>query len=359
MSYLEGQTLAAMVERDGPMDERKASAIVCTLARAMEEAHSPWRDPQGSEALQCDDDREGRAGDHGLRHRPAGRSESRLRLTRTGAILGTPAFMAPEQIEGNPDAVGRPCDIYSLGVILYELLTARLPFGGSVMSMLGKILHRAARAAIEAQARPGRHARGDLPEGDGQTAAGPVPDDGGLCRRAGGVSPPRCRGRRPWRTPSRAWARAAPGSSPDPGHRGADCWRAGPSVWRVGAGGFHRAARRLQADGPPDPGSVRFHPRPDVRATQIGGCDRQEARLGTTSSLDPELELGCSRELQTGRREREISHAGETACSSPARYRSKCLRRLQRRLRTAAWPRLPAPSAQSLPALDQASHPGP
>ena len=40
MSYLEGQTLAELVERDGPMDQRKASAIVCTLARAMQEAHS-------------------------------------------------------------------------------------------------------------------------------------------------------------------------------------------------------------------------------------------------------------------------------------------------------------------------------
>ena len=112
---------------------------MCTLARAMQEAHDRGvihRDLKPSNVMMT-----GRGEpvimDFGL----ARRDEAvEARLTKTGAILGTPAFMAPEQIEGNPDTVGPACDIYSLGVILYELLTARLPFSGSVIAMLGKIL---------------------------------------------------------------------------------------------------------------------------------------------------------------------------------------------------------------------------
>jgi serine/threonine protein kinase len=140
MSYLEGRTLAEMVEEDGPMVESQAVTIVRTLARAMQEAHSRGvihRDLKPSNVMMIERG-EPVIMDFGIARRDAAAD---ARLTKTGAILGTPAFMAPEQIEGNPDAVGRPCDIYSLGVILYELLTARLPFGGSVLSMLGKILY--------------------------------------------------------------------------------------------------------------------------------------------------------------------------------------------------------------------------
>jgi hypothetical protein len=82
------------------------------------------------------------------------RPEEAEQLTRVGAFLGTPAYVAPEQAAGEAEQVGPWSDLYSLGVVLYEMLTGRLPFEGPPLAVL-------ARARTEAPPAPSRW-RADL-----------------------------------------------------------------------------------------------------------------------------------------------------------------------------------------------------
>src|SRR5205823_1966341 len=62
-------------------------------------------------------------------------------LTSDGVVLGTPSYMAPEQAAGQAERIGPWTDLYSLGVVLYQLLTGRLPFQGPPLTVLAKIVH--------------------------------------------------------------------------------------------------------------------------------------------------------------------------------------------------------------------------
>ena len=100
------------------------------------------------------------------------------RMTETGAILGTPCYMPIEQVQGKWDKIGPHTDVYSLGVILYELLTGTLPFEGSALDGAGADRDATAKTAVAAQSPDRSATRTNLHEGNGQTDRGSICLDG-------------------------------------------------------------------------------------------------------------------------------------------------------------------------------------
>jgi len=127
MAYIPGKPLSAFTRQDTPIPQRTTAALVRKIAIAVGEAHRNGivhRDLKPSNIL-INARREPIVMDFGLAHVER---DSDVRLTQSGAVVGTPGYMSPEQVEASSDAVTPSTDIYSLGVILFELLTGRLPF---------------------------------------------------------------------------------------------------------------------------------------------------------------------------------------------------------------------------------------
>jgi serine/threonine protein kinase len=140
MAYIEGRPLSAFIQPDNQQAERQILLLVRKLASALQEAHDHGvvhRDLKPANIM-VDKKGEPIIMDFGLAQQT--RPNEDVRLTQTGNILGTPAFMSPEQVDGNPEKIGPPTDQYGLGVILYELLTGELPFRGSIAAVMGQIL---------------------------------------------------------------------------------------------------------------------------------------------------------------------------------------------------------------------------
>jgi len=131
MRYVEGTTLAKLVAA-GPLPPRESARYMAAICRAIHHAHQQGilhRDLKPSNVL-IDRAGEAHVSDFGLAKRiPAVNGvESRNGLTISGAIVGTPCYMSPEQASGRRGVLSPASDIYSLGAILYELLTGRPPF---------------------------------------------------------------------------------------------------------------------------------------------------------------------------------------------------------------------------------------
>lgn len=132
-AYVEGETLEEEIERDRP-DPRRAAQVCQRLADALHYAHKlsiMHRDVKSSNVM-VDPTGDVHLMDFGLA-RLGGSDE---RLTRDGAVLGTPAYMAPEQASTEFGVVGPQSDQYSLGVVLYELLCGQVPFSGPPTAVL-------------------------------------------------------------------------------------------------------------------------------------------------------------------------------------------------------------------------------
>ncbi|MBN8734480.1 MAG: serine/threonine protein kinase, partial [Acidobacteria bacterium] len=122
MAYIEGETLAARIER-GPLPPDEAVRIAMQVAHGLDKAHAAGvihRDVKSRNIVIAPD---GHASilDFGLALLPGAD-----RLTLTGHAVGTPVYMSPEQCMGQ--AVDARTDVWSLGVVLYEMLTAAVPF---------------------------------------------------------------------------------------------------------------------------------------------------------------------------------------------------------------------------------------
>ncbi len=145
MEYVEGGNLSARL-RGQPQPARESAALVEALARAVHAAHQAGvihRDLKPANVLLAERHPGEPFGtpkvtDFGL----AKRVQVDSSLTRTGMVLGTPGYMAPEQARAEGKEVGPACDVYALGSILYHLLTGRPPFVGSrSMDVLLQVVH--------------------------------------------------------------------------------------------------------------------------------------------------------------------------------------------------------------------------
>src|SRR5262249_23076625 len=140
MPFIEGESLAARLHRrarcDDPVEAIRLIDQVLDALGAVHDHGVIHRDLKPGNVLL---DAAGRAilTDFGLA-RPTDDAE---RLTSDGAVVGTPAYMAPEQAAGQPDRVGPWTDLYSVGVLLYRMLTGRLPFEGPGLAVLAQIVN--------------------------------------------------------------------------------------------------------------------------------------------------------------------------------------------------------------------------
>ena len=139
MDYVPGGTLSQLL-RDGPLPARKAAELLVKLAQAIEHAHSQGvlhRDLKPANVL-MDAAGEPVVTDFGL----AKHAASDAGLTVTGQVLGTPAYMAPEQAAGRTRECDARTDVYGLGALLYHMTAGRPPFAGDThLTVIHQVTH--------------------------------------------------------------------------------------------------------------------------------------------------------------------------------------------------------------------------
>jgi eukaryotic-like serine/threonine-protein kinase len=135
MELLHGRTLSARLREGGRMSVAEALPIVRQLTAGLDAAHAAsivHRDFKSANVMLVPSDKGLRAviTDFGLAHQTGDdNATGESRLTDTGMLVGTPDYMAPEQLEDGP--LSPATDVYALGVVLFEMVTGRLPFDGA------------------------------------------------------------------------------------------------------------------------------------------------------------------------------------------------------------------------------------
>ncbi|MDF1544397.1 MAG: serine/threonine-protein kinase [bacterium] len=137
MEYIEGQTLEEMIKKKTKFNYKIIAQIIIQICSAMQYAHEQnivHRDIKPANVMITKDYRV-KVMDFGI-----ARIDSNS-MTKTGIAMGTPNYISPEQLQGKP--VDRRADIFSLGVVLYELLIGKRPFKGeNITSLIYSILHK-------------------------------------------------------------------------------------------------------------------------------------------------------------------------------------------------------------------------
>lgn len=138
MAFIKGRPLKDYTQSKKSHPEKQIISTIRKLASGLAEAHKigvVHRDLKPANIM-VDENGEPVVMDFGLARRS---SSDDVQVTQSGAILGTPAYMSPEQIEGDQSVIGPQTDIYALGVIMYELITGEMPFKGSLITLISQI----------------------------------------------------------------------------------------------------------------------------------------------------------------------------------------------------------------------------
>jgi serine/threonine protein kinase len=134
MEYLAGVTLSQLIRAEAPLPPERAMGIALQIADALSASHQRGiihRDLKPDNVILLQRGRERdfvKLLDFGIAKLTSGSTTSSQ--TKTGLVMGTPAYMSPEQCEGRNDKVDRRTDVYALGIVLYEMLVGRVPFQG-------------------------------------------------------------------------------------------------------------------------------------------------------------------------------------------------------------------------------------
>ncbi|MDX2093215.1 MAG: protein kinase [Kofleriaceae bacterium] len=157
MEYIEGKSLRHVVQREAPLPLRRALMIAQQIAASLVDAHAQsivHRDLKPDNVMLQERGRQRdvvRVLDFGIAKLRDENRQTAMAMTQAGDMLGTPQYMAPEQIRA--ENIDGRTDVYALGCMLYEMITARLPYEApTVMALLSK--HLLENAPPPSQRRP-------------------------------------------------------------------------------------------------------------------------------------------------------------------------------------------------------------